>query len=106
MAEPSEKRLALASGRVLVASGPEDAEQIELRSPGGAVELTITLTPQGPVVRVQASRLELAAKDAIELRAGGEIRIAARELQVRTEGDIVMDGDNILLNCEKAGGRP
>jgi hypothetical protein len=107
----------LPSGRSVLLRIDEGHEELEVRSPEGAVELTVLLTAGGPVVRLRGARLELEALDDIALRcrrlevsasegthlhSGGEVRITGQEMRARAQGDIHMDGDIIRLNCEKA----
>jgi hypothetical protein len=107
----------LPSGRSVLLRVGEGGEELEVRSPDGAVELTVLLTAGGPVVRLRGARLELEALDAVALRcrrlevataegthlhSGGEVRITGQEMRVRTQGDVHVDGDVIRLNCEQA----
>ncbi len=107
----------LPSGRSVVIRVTGAAEELEVRSPGGAVEVRITLTDQGPVVRLSGARLELEAADNIalhcrrlevnttestHLHSAGSLQLSGQEMRVQTTGDIHMNGDVIRLNCETA----
>ena len=71
---------------------------IELRGPSGTVELRIRITDDGPVVSVDAARLELRARDAIEL-ASKRVAIRATEsLDLEARGDVRVRGALIYLN--------
>jgi hypothetical protein len=96
----------LPSGRALVVRLGA-GEEIEIRSPSGEVEVQIVLTDQGPVVRLRAARLELAASDEIQLNAR---RLAlhsseqtelttAGDVRVRSAGDTHINGKMLYLNC-------
>ncbi len=105
----------LPSGRsVTLRTGP-GREEIEVRSPDGDVEVRISLTAAGPVVRLTAARLELeatgevnvecarfavAARDGAELKSGGDLQLeAASEIRVQAGQDARVDGKMIYLNC-------
>ena len=88
------------------------------------LELTIVITPEGPVLRAHASALEVEtdndlvarcgtfrveARDRIELVAGGVLQAAGRRVdveathgsaRVRANDDVQLLGENVLLNCE------
>ena len=49
----------LPSGRHVVLSVADGVEQLEVRSPAGAVEVRIELTDRGPVVKLSAAELQL-----------------------------------------------
>jgi hypothetical protein len=94
----------------------EGREELEVRSPQGEVEVHITLTRAGPVVRLRAARLELEAADTLSLAARrlevhtsetthlaseGQVQITGKELRVRTTEEIRLDGSLIHLNCDE-----
>nr|HEX4313316.1 hypothetical protein [Kofleriaceae bacterium] len=84
----------------------DDHATIELRSPAGAVELRIRVTPDGPVVTVDAARLELTARDAVAIssrrvaiRATESLELASDgEASVDARGDVRVTGALIYLN--------
>jgi hypothetical protein len=91
-----------------------DREELEIRDAEGEVEVCVILTVEGPVVRVRGGRLELDAVDTIavrcrrfevqtaestELGSAGDVRIAGRELRVKTQDDIHLNGKFVRLNC-------
>jgi hypothetical protein len=105
----------LPSGRTLVVRVGAGGEELEVRDRGGELELSISLTEAGPVVRLRAARIALESTETISLqcrrfevettedvrlRSAGEVQIGAREMRVRTEADIHMDGAMIRLNCD------
>ena len=92
-----------------------EGEELEVRDRGGALELSISLTEAGPMVRIRAARIalespetislqcrrfEVDATEAVQLQSGGEVRIGTREMRVRTEADVHLDGAMIRLNCD------
>jgi hypothetical protein len=93
-------------------------EELEIRTAEGELEVRITLTEAGPVIQLRGARLEVESPDAVafhcrrfevhaeeclDLQSGGDAGIMARELRVKTEGDVRIDGDVIRLNCEQSG---
>ena len=91
-----------------------DSEELEIRDAEGKVEVSVSLTADGPVVRVRGGRLELDAADTVavrcrrfevqtsesaELSSSGKVRITGEELRVKTEDDIHLNGQVIRLNC-------
>jgi hypothetical protein len=113
--EPTAIERPLPSGRTLVVRVGAGGEELEVRDREGVLELSITLTEAGPVVRLRAAqialessetislqcrRFEVATSEAIRLRSADEVEIGAREMRVRTEADIHLDGAMIRLNCD------
>jgi hypothetical protein len=101
----------LPSGRLLHAIVGGRGEVLEVRSPEGRLELRVRLTDEGPVLELDAARLDLTSIGAIDLscerfavraRQGVDIHSDA-EVAIRGTGNVHVDGDNVLLNC---GERP
>lgn len=89
-------RVSLPSGRELLVRGGSE-ESIEVRSPDGLVELSVVLTPEGPVLRFSGARVELSA-GTLALHADN-IEIGARELaSVTSGGEVVVQAPLIKLN--------
>lgn len=88
----------LPSGRS-VAVRTDGGEELVVYSPQGQVEVRVLLTPDGPVVRVGAARLEIAANsvavecETFDVRAGGEIRL-------KSGGALRLNGETVRLNCK------
>lgn len=112
--EPQATEVALPSGRSLVVrSALLGEDEIELRAPGGEVEVRIVCRPEGPVVTVRAARLELEAPSLavrcrdLDVQATEEAKLAAKDLEIRgdgelvvkTGGDVRVNGAFIRLNC-------
>lgn len=104
----------LPSGRSVVLRVSEDAEEIEIRSPSGEMEVRIVLTESGPVVSLKSARLELQAAEEIALRtkkvtldasqeaviqSAGSIKLSGQEVRIKTEEDIHLNGAYVRLNC-------
>ena len=119
--EPAAFERPLPSGRTLVVRAGAGGEELEVRDRGGALELSISLTESGPMVRIRAARIalespetislqcrrfEVDATEAVQLQSGGEVRIGAREMRVRTEADVHLDGAMIRLNCDPTPALP
>ena len=108
----------LPSGRSVVVRTAQGQEELEIRTAEGELEVRITLTEAGPVIQLRGTRLEVESPDAVlfhcrqfevhaaerlDLQSEGNAGIMARELRVKTEGDVRIDGDVIRLNCEQSG---
>jgi hypothetical protein len=104
----------LPSGRSVVLKVTGEGEELEVRSPSGAVEVRITLSASGSVVHLSGARLELEAVDTValncrrlevntaestQLHSAGDLSLTGQEMRVRTTGDIHLNGAVIRLNC-------
>lgn len=96
----------LPSGRSVVVRVHDSKEELEVRSPGGEVEIRIVLTETGPVVSLRGARLELESAETVavkcrsfEVNASEGVAIAGHEMRVKTEDDIHLNGKIIRLNC-------
>jgi hypothetical protein len=105
---------ALPSGRSVVLKVGDGCEELEIRSPGGDVEVCITLTDQGAMVRLRGGQLQMQSADTVSLNcrrlevvttegtalgSAGDVLITGREMRVKTENDIHLNGGVIHLNC-------
>jgi hypothetical protein len=103
----------LAAGRTLTVTG--DVEQVlELRNPGGLLELRIKLTDEGPVLQVEGAKVALKATEAVsvecktfevraeervELHSEGSLDVTSeKELRVKSTDDVRVNGKIIHLN--------
>lgn len=96
----------LPSGRSVVVRVHDSKEELEVRSPGGEVEVRIVLTENGPVVSLRGARLELESAEAVavkcrtfEVNASEGVNLTGHELRVKTDDDIHLNGKIIRLNC-------
>jgi hypothetical protein len=97
-----------ASGRRVVFDLSGSQGEIEVRGAGGELELRIRLTAEGPVLSVSAARIELNAVDAVAVRCGSfevDARDGARitsegPMELASTGDMRIDGERLLLNCD------
>ncbi len=109
-----QRRLELSRGRTLAVGRDGHDECIEIRAAGGALELRIRMTEQGPLLQLDGVRLALRAADSIELEcktfsvtASEAVRVASRgtlelrserELNVDSTEDVRVRGKMIYLN--------
>jgi len=105
--ETSDRReLYLREGRTLSVEADGSDELVEIRSSSGQVELRIKLTEEGPVLQMEAVRLQLKASEAveiesrrIELKATETLQLASGdEVKVDAEGEVRVNGKMIFLN--------
>jgi uncharacterized protein (DUF2345 family) len=108
------RELYLREGRTLTVAARGAEELIEIRAASGQVEVRIVLTEQGPVLQMEAVRLQLKAAEAVEvetkqftvkaqesvtLASEGEVKVtSAGETKVEAEGDVRVVGKLIHLN--------
>jgi hypothetical protein len=110
---PMETPRLLPSGRSVVVKLTKDGEEVQVRSPAGEVEVRITLSDNGPVVRLSGARLELEAVDTVavncrnlevhteestQLSSAGDLRLTGQEMRLRTTDDMHLNGKIIHLN--------
>lgn len=97
--------LDLPSGRRLVVEA-SPVERLLLHAPNGEIELSIELTPQGPVLKARAMRLDLEASESVRI-AAPEVEISASQTlklnsagaaELTAEQDVVVLGACIHLN--------
>lgn len=106
--------LPLKHGRhlALISSGGDDL--VEIRAPGGLVELRIRMTAEGPVLQMESLRLSLKAaqdvevdcanfsvrsSEAMTLKADGALRISGEtDVHVDAQGEVHVKGSIIHLN--------
>jgi hypothetical protein len=110
----------LPSGRSITAHVGDAGEAIEIRSPDGQLEISIALTEDGPILRLEGAKLELVSPDSVSLqcrqfdletssnvnlRAHGSIDMRTdSELRTKSAGNTYLDGDFVNLNClDRAG---
>ncbi len=112
--EVSAPARALPSGRSVVLKVGDGCEELVIRSPDGDVEVCVTLTDQGAMVRLSGGRLQMQSADMVSLNcrrlevvttegtalgSAGDVLITGRGMRVKTENDIHMNGGIIHLNC-------
>lgn len=113
--ETKTQTLVLPSGRALETESHEEEDIVRVRSPKGAYVLTIKLTDEGPVVRVEGGSLEVSAAkklsldcDELAVRArqnatielGGALKVDASAIELRANDDVSLHGERVLLNSD------
>lgn len=96
----------LREGRTLTVSQQGGQELVEIRGSSGMLEVRILLTEHGPVLQMEAARLQLKATEAVEIEAPAlnvttteAINLETKgEMKIQAEGEIDMDGKKIHLN--------
>ena len=105
--DPTPALVHLPSGRAVAVAAAPGEERLTVRSPDGVVEVQVSLTAAGPVVRVAVGgRLEIAATGdvavrcrSLDVRAVDGVRIEADEFRAKTVGSIHLNGETVRLNC-------
>ena len=108
------RELYLRDGRKLVVREEAGDQLVEIRSESGMVEVKIRLTEQGPVLQMEAVRLQLKATEAVQIESpkveikgteqltleGGAVKLEAQQdVKVEAkEGDVRVVGKIIHLN--------
>lgn len=102
------------SGRSLETGAEGDADLIELRDPEGRLELRLRVTPEGPVLEIDAAALRLCARDvtvscerfaieadrSVALHSGGEIvQRAEGDLAAQSLGEVRVHGASTELRA-------
>lgn len=112
--ETSEEReISLRDGRRLTIREAGVDQLVEIRGESGMLELRIKLTPEGPVLQMEAVRMELKASEAVQIAsprveikgsealelAGGKVSVQGEEeIEVEAAGDVRVVGKMIHLN--------
>lgn len=100
------RELYLREGRTLSVSQEGGEELVEIRSSSGMVEVRIKLTDAGPVLAMEAVKLQLKASESVEVEAKSfhvvtedAITLETKgEARVTAEGEIIINGEKIWLN--------
>lgn len=95
-------RTALACGRTLTVSGRDGLDHVDIVDPSGRVELSIRVTPEGPVLEIDVLSLRLKARD-ISLECETLTTRASRSVTVACGGDVVETAEG-KRHLESGGG--
>jgi hypothetical protein len=106
--------LPLDHGRAVLVLDDEGTRNVEIRDAGGGLMLRVRMTPEGPVVQLEAARLELVAKHDVAVRcerfevdasqsavikSQGALHLESAEpLTVHSDGDVKVSAATIWLN--------
>lgn len=105
----------LPSGRRISLVATNRGEELSILSPEGTVEISIELTPSGPLLKLRGARLEIDSTESVALRcksfelhaerdiqleAGGDLRVGTTgDVRVKSGAQTFIDGDYVNLNC-------
>lgn len=81
---------ALSSGHKLIIRSGADGEDVEIRSPEGKLEVSITVTAEGPVLRMVGGRVEMEATDTMALKARNLELQATETASMHSDGHLTM----------------
>ena len=114
MSTTTDPIIELKGGRTVSVVVEETGEAVEIRAPGGAVELRIRMTPDGPVVRLEGQQVEIVAADEIALccrkfrvkaseefdvESAGTMAIRSKgQMDIATDDECIVKGKMIRLN--------
>lgn len=96
----------LRDGKRLTITDAGADQVVEIRGEGGLLELRIRLTEQGPVLQMDAVKLQLKATESVEITAP-KVEVATEAFKVEAEetvdieaknSDVVVKGKKIWLN--------
>jgi hypothetical protein len=118
LTEPAPASVPLGLGWVAAVEARERGALFRLQSPqGGAFEVEIVLTAEGPVIRAAAAALEITAakeiaahcerfsvdaRESFSVRAS-DVAVTARagSVAIRANDDVALNGEQVLLNCDR-----
>ena len=111
--------LYLREGRTLSVKAVGGEDLVEIRSASGQIEVRIRLTEDGPVLQMEAARLQLRATECVEieskhvaikatehasLESAGTLHVSSElDMKVETKGENVIKGQPIQLNPNPDG---
>lgn len=111
--ESEEREVYLKDGRKLTLSEQGGDQLVEIRNESGLVEVRIKLTEEGPVLQMEAVRMQLKAAEQVEIQSarvaingseqvtvsGGKIAVEGEEdVTVDAKGEVRVTGKMIYLN--------
>ncbi len=85
----------------------DDNNIVEIRAASGQVEVRIQLTEQGPVLQMEAARMQLKAAESLEIESKrvdikvteGDLKITGEaDMKVEAKGEVRINGKMIWLN--------
>ena len=111
--QSEEREVYLKDGRKLLLSEQGGDQLVEIRNESGLVEVRIKLTEEGPVLQMEAVRMQLKAAEQVEIQSarveingtaqvavtGGKIEVQGEEdVTVDAKGEVRVTGKMIYLN--------
>ena len=112
-AESDEREVYLKDGRKLTLSEQGGDQLVEIRNESGLVEVRIKLTEEGPVLQMEAVRMQLKASEQVSIESqsveikgaehvevtGGKVDVTAEEdVNVESKAEVRVRGKMIWLN--------
>jgi phage gp45-like len=112
-ATSEQREVYLKDGRKLTLSEQGGDQLVEIRNESGLVEVRIKLTEEGPVLQMEAVRMQLKAAEQVEIHSarveingteqvsvtGGKIEVEGEEdVTVDAKGEVRVTGKMIYLN--------
>ena len=95
----------LAHGRRLSVGTDAGHDVVEVRADDGALEVRIVLTPEGPLLQMEALRLRLSARDEVSIDCGSLRVTAAEGLDLAAGGDVTLTAGQALHTTSTADTR-
>lgn len=96
-----EREVYLRNGRKLVVSEQHGDQLVEIRNESGMLEVRIRLTEEGPVLQMDAARLQLKASESVEIESKRIEIKSTEDMNLTADGDLVAIGKIIHLNPDK-----
>jgi hypothetical protein len=97
-----EREVSLRDGRRLTISDAGVDQLVEIRSESGMLELRIKLTPEGPVLQMEAVKLQLKASEAVQIESP-QVSITGTESLSLTGGAVALEGEE-KVDVKSSGG--
>ncbi len=85
--------IALQHGRHLSIAASGDDDLVEIRNPGGSVELRVRMTADGPVLQMESLRLSLKAARDVEVECANFSVRAREQMTLQSDGALCISGE-------------
>lgn len=96
-------QVALREGRQLVLSEVDGSQLVEIRSESGQLEVRIQLTEAGPILQLDAVRMQLRAAESLAIEAKQvtvtateELALASKTVTIAAESDVTVSAGSDL----------
>ena|SRR5687767_12371907 len=87
------RELYLRDGRKVVVSETGADQLVEIRSESGMLELRIKLTEEGPVLQMEAVRMQLKATESVE--------IESKRVAITATEQVAVNAENVSVDADK-----
>jgi len=91
-----ERSAPLETGRRVLIRNGSDGQTVEVRGPEGTVEVRIVITAQGPVVQLDAGRLEIMTTEDVDIQCRKFKVHAASGVEIESEGKMALRAEDDL----------